>query len=286
MTKITIVESPRLAWEGMRMPLSRKLQTEYLSLVLQAGLTELDAFGFSLSRRMPQMSHSEEVLKKLDLPEGTHATAMVFNASGADRAIAAKGITTLAFPYSLSAIHLRQRNGQSPEENSEDLEAVSGKAQDGERELIAHIAMAFGNPFGDPWDEDELLQGIDNVLETGAKAVVLEDSAALADDASLPELLRKIYTRFGDKLDLGLCLYAEPKEFAATVLMAFDAGCRRFHTALGGVGRPPNAQQSARRLIATEAVFEALQLRECELPAIKSLEEARTMARSLDENCR
>ena len=75
-----------------------------------------------------------------------------------------------------------------------------------------------------------------------------------------------------DYLEIGVHLHSRPELAAAKILAAYDAGCRRFDSAIGGLGGCPFAQDALIGNIATESVIAALHQRGAELPALKSLD--------------
>jgi hydroxymethylglutaryl-CoA lyase len=169
---VKIVECPRDAWQGLARQIPAEVKAEYLRALVGAGFKHIDAVSFVSPRAVPQMADSEDVLKRLNLPElapseDVEIIGIVVNERGAERAIATEAVRTLGFPYSLSETFLRKNQNQSAEENSEALEAIWAKAEENGLGLVAYISMAFGNPYGDPWDPGEVVQAVQNIADMG-----------------------------------------------------------------------------------------------------------------------
>src|ERR1700751_321538 len=75
-----------------------------------------------------------------------------------------------------------------------------------------------------------------------------------------------------DYLEIGVHLHSRPEQAQEKILAAYDAGCRRFDSALGGLGGCPFAQDALVGNIPTERVIEALRRRGAELPPLKPLD--------------
>ena len=73
-------------------------------------------------------------------------------------------------------------------------------------------------------------------------------------------------------LEIGVHLHSRPDQAAAKIIAAYEAGCRRFDSAIGGLGGCPFAQDDLVGNIATETVIETLRARGAQLPPLKSLD--------------
>jgi hydroxymethylglutaryl-CoA lyase len=260
MPEVKLIECPRDAWQGLRAQIPTEEKVAYLRELLSAGFRHLDAVSFVSPKAVPQMADSEDVLRRLEIPEDAEIIGIVVNEKGADRAVATGKVSTLGFPYSISETFLRRNQNQSPEENSDMLEEIAKRAEDGKLSFAVYISMAFGNPYSDPWNVDEVLLAIENVAEMGATSISLADTVGMAGPEKIAELCSAAVGRFPE-LDLGVHLHARRGEGQAKILAAFDAGIARFDSALGGLGGCPFAQDDMVGNIATEEVVAALETR-------------------------
>jgi hydroxymethylglutaryl-CoA lyase len=153
---VKIVECPRDAWQGLSRHIPSETKAEYLRALVGAGFKQIDAVSFVAPRAVPQMADSEDVLKRLDPPDDVEIIGIVVNEKGAERALATDAVRTLGFPYSISETFLKKNQNQTAEENSDALEAVWRKAEEQGLGMVAYVSMAFGNPYGDLWNVDEL----------------------------------------------------------------------------------------------------------------------------------
>ena len=105
---------------------------------------------------------------------------IVVNEKGAERAVKTGAVSTLGFPYSVSPGFLQRNQSQTPEESLEALEAVGEAAYKAGLDVVAYISMAFGNPYGDAWDIDEVVAACDLMVDSGVRQISLADTVGLA----------------------------------------------------------------------------------------------------------
>src|SRR3974390_2139193 len=192
---ITLVEAPRDAWQGLPGQIPTATKVEYLKRLLPAWFKHIGAVSFVSPKAVPQMADSETVLGELDPPDDVEIIGIVVNERGVERAIATEAVRTVGFPYSLSPTFLKNNQNQTPEENLDILEKVKQKADEGGLDTIAYISMAFGNPYGDLWNKDELLEGISLLADLDLVAISLADTVGLATPAQIADIVGPVIDR-------------------------------------------------------------------------------------------
>jgi hydroxymethylglutaryl-CoA lyase len=269
---IKLIECPRDAWQGLPGQIPAELKIEYLRALITAGFKHIDAVSFVSPKAVPQMADSENVLSELDPPDDVEIIGIVVNERGAERAIATDAVRTLGFPYSLSPTFLKNNQNQTLEENLDILEKVKQKADEAGLNTIAYISMAFGNPYGDLWNVDELLEGVSLLADMDLLAISLADTVGLATPQQIADVVGPVLQRF-DGVEIGVHLHSRPDDAAAKVLASYDVGCRRFDSAIGGLGGCPFAQDVLVGNIPTEKLLEAFRSRGVDTPIKKPLDE-------------
>jgi hydroxymethylglutaryl-CoA lyase len=274
---LKLIECPRDAWQGLPGQIPTELKVEYLKALIAAGFEHIDAVSFVSPKAVPQMADSENVLSELDPPDDVEIIGIVVNERGAERAIATDAVRTLGFPYSLSPTFLKNNQNQTLEENLDTLEKVKQKADEAGLDTIAYISMAFGNPYGDLWNVDELMEGVGLLADMDLQAISLADTVGLATPQQIADVLGPVFERF-DGVEIGVHLHSRPDDAAAKALASYDVGCRRFDSAIGGLGGCPFAQDVLVGNIPTETLLEALKSRGAELPVKKPLTDVLRMS--------
>ena len=243
----------------------------YLKALISAGFKHIDAVSFVSPNAVPQMADSEEVLKELDPPDDVEIIGIVVNEKGAQRAVDSQAVKTVGFPYSVSPTFLQNNQRQSLEDAIEELEKIEKKADDAGLDVVVYISMAFGNPYGDPWSVEETVEAVGLLEVEAIKTISLADTVGMATPQQVSDLVGAVQEKYG-YLEIGVHLHSRPEEAAAKILAAYDAGCRRFDSAIGGLGGCPFAQDALVGNIPTERVIETLRKRGAELPALKPLD--------------
>ncbi len=268
---VKLIECPRDAWQGLKGIIPADLKADYLKALISVGFKHIDAVSFVSPKAVPQMADSEQVLKELDPPDDVKIIGIVVNEKGAQRAIATQAVSTLGFPYSISETFLRNNQNQSAEESLEELEKIQKRADDAGLDVVVYISMAFGNPYGDLWSVDEVLEAIGLLEVENVHMISLADTVGLAHARQISEVVSAVLAKYS-YLEIGLHLHSGPEQAAEKILAAYDAGCRRFDAALGGLGGCPFAQDALVGNIPTEKVIETLGNRGAELPRLKPLD--------------
>jgi hydroxymethylglutaryl-CoA lyase len=268
---VKLIECPRDAWQGLKGIIPADLKSDYLKALISAGFRHIDAVSFVSQKAVPQMSDSEEVLRELNPPDDVEIIGIVVNEKGAQRAIETKAVSTLGFPYSISETFLRKNQNQSAEDALDELEKVQKKADDNGLDVVVYISMAFGNPYGDRWSADEGVDAVELLEAEDLHMISLADTVGMATPQQIRELVGTVMDKYS-YLEIGVHLHSRPELAAEKVLAAYDVGCRRFDSALGGLGGCPFAQDALVGNIPTETVIETLRQRGADLPRLKPLD--------------
>ncbi len=280
---VKLIECPRDAWQGLPKLIPVEVKAEYLRSLIAAGFRHIDAVSFVSSAAVPQMADSEQVLNFLDAPAEVEIIGIVVNKKGADRAIATGVVTTLGFPYSISPEFLHRNQRQTPEESLEALDAIGEAAYKAGLSVVAYLSMAFGNPYSDPWSIDEVIAACDLLTDNGIEQISLADTVGLASPDDISALVTAVLPTLPPSVELGVHLHARPDNAAAKVSAAYAAGCRRFDSALAGLGGCPFAQDALVGNLPTEiAVAELIRLGAI-LPQFSPLDSLLTASRAIQQ---
>jgi hydroxymethylglutaryl-CoA lyase len=197
---------------------------------------------------------------------------IVVNVKGAERAINTRAVQTLGFPFSISPQFLARNQHQTPAESLHVLEAIGTLAHKAGLDVVAYVSMAFGNPYKDAWSIDEVADACDLLIESGVRQISLADTVGLATPARIAETLAHVLAAH-DGIEIGVHLHARPREASAKIRAAFEAGCRRFDAAIGGLGGCPFAQDALVENIPTETLISELKELGVQAPKLQPLNE-------------
>jgi hydroxymethylglutaryl-CoA lyase len=267
---VTLIECPRDAWQGLSRQIPTELKTRYLCALIDAGFKHIDAVSFVSPKAVPQMADSEKVLEQIDLPNDVEIIGIVVNEKGAERAMATRTVSTLGFPCSVSETFLRKNQNQTLDECYKVLELIKQKANDAGLNTVVYISMAFGNPYGDPWDATKVRKALKKLVGLGVQSVSLADTVGMAGPDLIGSVFESVTNQYPD-CDIGVHLHSAPAQAESKVLAAYDAGCRRFDSAISGLGGCPFAQDALVGNIPTECLLTALKQRGAKLPISNAL---------------
>ncbi len=260
---VKIVECPRDAWQGLPQVIPTQIKAKYLCALVEAGFRHIDAVSFVSPQHVRQMADSEPVLEAFyaSLPsrvEAPEIIGIVVNEKGIERALAAPGVTTLGYPYSITAYFRRANANMSRAESRALVEQLRKATKEAGRGLVVYVSMAFGNPYEEPWGPEIVEDTLIWLKDIGVRTISLADTVGTAT----PEAVGKLYSAVKDcvaGVELGVHLHSRPEGTAEKVMAAYNAGCRRFDSALTGLGGCPFAGDELVGNVATEAVVRTLE---------------------------
>ena len=265
---VKIVECPRDAWQGLGVKIPTELKVSYLGRLIRAGFTHIDAASFVSPAAVPQMADSEEVLRSLEPSARVEIIGIVVNHKGAERAIITGKVHTVGFPYSVSRMFLQRNQHQTQQQSRDILADIASLTYTAGLDLVAYVSMAFGNPYGEPWNVAQVVEACNLLAASGVRQISLADTVGLAT----PELVAEVFAAAlaaQPRIELGIHLHARRDQAAAKVQAAYKAGCRRFDAAIGGLGGCPFAQDDLVGNIPTEILLDTLAGLGAQLPALQ-----------------
>jgi hydroxymethylglutaryl-CoA lyase len=265
MTTVKLIECPRDAWQGLEQFIPTEEKIAYLRQLLAAGFGHIDAVSFVSPKHVKQMADSEAVMDLLltSLPPTSsppEIIGIVVNEKGMQRALACPGVTTLGYPYSISAYFRRANANMTRSESRALVETLRRETQRARRDLVIYISMAFGNPYDEPWGPEIVIDTLEWLMSIGVRTVSLADTVGTATPEAVGKLFRDALPHAAG-IELGAHLHSRAESAAEKILAAYDAGCRRFDSALTGLGGCPFAGDHLVGNIATEIVVPTLHAR-------------------------
>jgi hydroxymethylglutaryl-CoA lyase len=265
METVKLVECPRDAWQGLPDFIPTEYKVAYLQALIAAGFKHIDAVSFVSPKHVKQMSDSEEVMRQLassmpawsadrDTPE---IIGIVVNEKGLERALATPGVNTIGYPYSISAYFRRANANMTRAESRLLVEKLKKETTAAKRGLVIYISMAFGNPYDEPWGPEIVAETLEWLKDIRINTVSLADTVGTASAQLIADLYRGVKDYVAG-IELGVHLHSRPENAEEKILAAYEAGCRRFDSALTGLGGCPFAGDTLVGNVATEDVLAAV----------------------------
>lgn len=254
---IKIVETPRDAFQGLQKAIPTAEKIRYVRALIDAGYKHIDLGSFVSPQAVPQMADSAAVIKAFDRERTVERLAIVVNEQGLERAFQTGGLDSLGFPFSLAKEFQVQNTRTTVTATWPVVERMIARTENHDMSFILYLSMAFGNPYGEPWDEDALFAFIRSLCSIGVRHISLSDTVAVAQ----PEQVRRVFVRARREqpaVEFSAHFHGRPENWFECVQAALDAGCRRFDAAAGGLGGCPFALDRLIANIPSEALVEKL----------------------------
>jgi len=240
--KITLVECPRDAMQGIKSFIPTETKIRYLNTLLQAGFHTLDFGSFVSPKAIPQMADTTDVLKGLDLQTTqTELLAIVANQRGAEEACSCSEISFLGYPFSISETFQIRNTNATIAESLERVSDIQSLATRSGKSLVIYISMGFGNPYGDPWNAEVVFHWAEKLHAMGVRIISLSDTIGVSTPDSIHYLFSRLIPSMPDVV-FGAHLHTTPSTWSEKLEAALEGGCRRFDGALRGFGGCPMAK--------------------------------------------
>lgn len=237
-----IIECPRDAIQGLHHFISTEKKIAYINQLLVSNLFDTIDFGSFVSpKAVPQMADTKAVIEGLNVAETkTKLLAIIANERGALEASAYEQITYLGYPFSVSETFQLRNTNATIAESLERVKAIQEICEKTEKQLVLYISMGFGNPYGDVWNAETVLEWVEKLKQSGIKIFSLSDTVGVANPESISYLFENLIPAHPD-LEFGAHLHTRPETWKEKIESAYQAGCRRFDGAMLGYGGCPMA---------------------------------------------
>lgn len=251
---IKYVECPRDAWQGIKHFISTETKIRYIHSLLDAGFTHLDLGSFVSPKAVPQMRDTEEVLQELPDPAGRDYLCIIANEKGMERAAQQSKVTSVGFPLSISETFQLRNAHQTLPEAWERVKHLKTEADAAGKNLVVYLSMGFGNPYGDPWNMQIVLDSIERLRDLNIQDIVLADTVGVATPAQVASVCSTVQSSHLGQ-GLGLHLHARPEDTHSLLSAGWNQGIRWFEGAIGGFGGCPFAADELVGNLPTEQVL-------------------------------
>ena len=256
MAKVSIIECPRDAMQGIKTFIPTEKKIEYINSLLKVGFHVLDCGSFVSPKAIPQMADTFKVIPKLNLEDtNTKLSVIVANEKGADLACNYDEIDYLGYPFSISEIFQIRNTNCKFDESLERVEGIMNTCEMYGKHFVLYLSMAFGNPYGEAYHPEIVAHWVDRLSELGVKRFSVSDTIGVATPNLIDELFTILYHDYSD-LKFGAHFHTTPDTWQEKIEAAYRAGCVRFDGAIKGYGGCPMAKDSLTGNMPTEKMIE------------------------------
>lgn len=277
-----LTECPRDAMQGWGKIIPTQQKIDYINALMAVGFDVLDCASFVSPKAIPQMADSNEVIENIDKSlSNTKLSVIVANLSGADKALKHEAVDILGFPFSISEVFQHRNTNKSREEALDEIIKILTLTKAAGKELHLYFSMAFGNPYGEAWCWEEVDFWANRFSEIGIQSIQLSDTTGVATPEIISELFEKIPNRYPE-IKFGAHFHNRYEDSYAKLKAAYDQGCRRFDSAIKGIGGCPMAKDDLVGNMPTEQVFNFMQMNKIDVQQnLLHFESAYNMAKDI-----
>lgn len=255
---VKLIECPRDAMQGLHDFIPTETKTAYINQLLKVGFDTIDFGSFVSPKAIPQLRDTAEVLNQLDLSTTkSKLLAIIANIRGAEDAVKFEQINYLGFPFSISETFQQRNTNSSIAQSLKTVEDIQNLCAKHNKEMVVYISMAFGNPYGDDWNSDIVIEWTKKLADLGIKIIALSDTIGASNRENISYLFKNIVPEFNG-VEIGAHLHTTPTTWYEKVDAAYQNGCRRFDGAIKGFGGCPMATDKLTGNMPTENIVSYL----------------------------
>jgi hydroxymethylglutaryl-CoA lyase len=249
---LKLIECPRDAMQGLHDFIPTDIKAAYINQLLKVGFDTVDFGSFVSPKAIPQLRDTAEVLSQLDLSSTkSKLLAIVANQRGAIDACNFEEINYLGFPFSISETFQQRNTNSSIAESLTRVADIQNLCVKHHKKMVVYISMAFGNPYGDNWNSDVVIEWTAKLAQMGIEIIALSDTIGVSNPENISYLFKNIIPEFTN-VEIGAHLHTTPTTWQEKVDAAYQNGCRRFDGAIKGFGGCPMAKDDLTGNMATE----------------------------------
>ncbi|GAA4467927.1 hydroxymethylglutaryl-CoA lyase [Nemorincola caseinilytica] len=227
-------------------------KAEYLNLLLRVGFDVLDFGSFVSAKAIPQLADTKEVLSMLDLSATrSKLLAIIANTRGAEEAVQYSEISYLGFPLSISETFQMRNTNKTIEQSLVQVQEIQDLCVRHSKELVVYISMGFGNPYGDPYNAEVAIQQVGKLVRMGIGTIAMSDTVGVATPHNISYIFNSLLPEFTGT-NIGAHFHSTADTWREKVGAAYNAGCRRYDSAIRGIGGCPMAKDDLVGNMATE----------------------------------
>lgn len=247
-----IIECPRDAMQGIKQLIPTDIKASYINSLLKIGFDTIDFGSFVSPKAIPQMHDTADVLNCLDLNfSKSKLLAIIANTRGAEDACTFEEISYLGFPFSISETFQKRNANSTIAESLVRVDEIQNLCTKHNKQLVVYISMAFGNPYGDVWNSDIVIEWTKKLSQLGVKTIALSDTIGVSNKENISYLFSNIIPEFKG-VEIGAHLHSTKESALEKIDAAYKSGCQRFDVAIHGFGGCPMAKDDLTGNLATE----------------------------------
>lgn len=232
-----IIECPREAIQSHKEFIATDKKIDYINRLLTVGFDTVDCGSFVSAKSVPQMVDTEEVLNNLD-KSSSKISIVTASRSGAIKGLEHEKVDIVGFPFSISENFQKYNTNKSQEDAFELIKYIRNVAEINNKDVLIYLSMAFGNPYGEVWNEDIVKDWISKLSDLGIKFINISDTIGLAKENNIINLYKELIPNYNN-IEFGAHFHTVYNDWHEKIKAAYDSGFRKFDGTIKGLGGCP-----------------------------------------------
>lgn len=254
-SSIKIIECARDAMQGIQEFIPTQNKIEYINQLLKVGFDTIDFGSFVSPKAIPQLKDTSEVLEGLYLQNNSSKLlSIIANKRGAEQACLFKQIDYLGFPLSISEEFQKRNTNKTIVESIGVLEEIQNLCIQKNKSLVVYLSMAFGNPYGEKYHPEIVAELTEKLHQLDVKIIALSDTIGVSNRANIAPLFSTLISEYSE-IEFGAHFHSTSEKWKEKVDSAYQNGCRRFDSAIKGLGGCPMAKDDLTGNMPTEKII-------------------------------
>ena len=250
-----IIECPRDAMQGIKDFIPTDLKVKYINQLLNIGFDTIDFGSFVSTKSIPQLRDTKEVLNLLDLSTTkSKLLAITANIRGAQDACRFSQINFLGFPLSISPTFQKRNTNKTITDSFEEVKKIKDLTALHDKDLVVYLSMAFGNPYGENFHPEIVLDMVELLNTMEIKIIALSDTIGVATPSIISSVFDNLIKKY-PQIEFGAHFHSTKDKWKEKIDAAYKSGCRRFDGTLKGYGGCPMAKDELVGNIDTENII-------------------------------
>jgi hydroxymethylglutaryl-CoA lyase len=245
---------PRDGLQAEATVVSTDAKLHFISLLAEAGLSEIETASFVSPKAIPQMADADQLLARLERRPGVRYPVLVPNQRGLDRAIAADVDAICLFTAATDA-YAEHNIHMTVDESLATFAPIAVEARRRGWWIRAYVSTAFGCPYTGEVDERSVVSVSERLLRLGVDELSISDTVGVAAPTDLRRVLGALTAAGIGSETVALHLHDTRGTALANVVTAMELGVRCFDASTGGTGGSPFAPGSAGNLATEDLVY-------------------------------
>ena len=224
-----------------------------INALIASGVSRIEYSSFVSPRAIPQLADAAEVFSRVNKAAGTAFVALIANAKGARRAVAA-GVSEVVVVISASESHNKKNVNRTVDESLAEFEEIVMIAADATMTVHGAIATGLGCPFEGDIPLAQIGYIAERFQQLGFTGISLGDTIGMATPLLVRDTCRYLQDNFPE-MPISLHFHNTRGIGLCNVMAGLAEDITHFESSIGGLGGCPFAPGATGNICTEDLVY-------------------------------